>query len=84
MEIKLIKTQKVLAPTQITLAPFCINPYRGCEFGCLYCYTRLTKASKRDKETLGIKINAPLILEKELKYRNVEKVILLIEIAYSI
>ncbi|RKY41254.1 MAG: hypothetical protein DRP81_08590 [Candidatus Omnitrophota bacterium] len=76
MKIKLIKTQRVLAPTQITLAPFCINPYRGCEFGCLYCYTKLTKIAQRDKETLGVKINAPLILEKELKYRNVEKVIL--------
>ncbi|HLW97375.1 MAG TPA: radical SAM protein [Candidatus Acidoferrales bacterium] len=22
--------------------PFTVNPYRGCEFGCLYCYARYT------------------------------------------
>lgn len=22
--------------------PFSVNPYRGCEFGCLYCYARYT------------------------------------------
>lgn len=74
MDIRLINTQKVLVPTQMTLAPYAINPYRGCEFGCCYCYTRLTKTYSHN--ALGIKINAPSVLEKELRTKRVEKVVL--------
>ena len=49
-----------------------INPYRGCEHGCTYCYARPTHeylglSSGIDFETqIWVKENAPQLLEKEL------------------
>ena len=49
-----------------------INPYRGCEHGCVYCYARpshcyLGHSAGLDFETkLYAKANAPELLEKEL------------------
>lgn len=78
MEIRLIQTQKVLSPTQISLADYVINPYRGCEFGCLYCYSRENKNVnlKEFNSKIGVKINAPEILKKELKYTSPKRVLL--------
>lgn len=50
---------------------YSINPYRGCEHGCIYCYARPTHeylgfSSGLDFETkIMIKKNAPSLLEKE-------------------
>jgi DNA repair photolyase len=49
-----------------------INPYRGCEHGCIYCYARPSHAylglsPGLDFETkLFVKPNAPELLEREL------------------
>ena len=76
MEIRTIKTQRVLSPTQITLADYAINPYRGCEFGCIYCYALQNKNIRNNEEILGIKINAASVLEKELCYKLPKRVLL--------
>jgi DNA repair photolyase len=50
-----------------------INPYRGCEHGCSYCFARPTHAFQGlspglDFETkIFVKSNAPELLEKELR-----------------
>lgn len=50
-----------------------INPYRGCEHGCIYCYARpshcyLGHSAGLDFETkLYAKPNAAVLLERELK-----------------
>ena len=78
MQIKLIRTQKVLSLTQISLADYAINPYRGCSFGCLYCYSRENKNIKKEAffTRLDAKINAPEVLERELKYKRPKRVLL--------
>ncbi len=53
-----------------------INPYRGCEHGCVYCYARPTHcylghSAGLDFETkLYAKSNAAELLEKELAHSN--------------
>jgi DNA repair photolyase len=61
-----------------------INPYRGCEHGCIYCYARPTHAylghsPGLDFETkLYAKVNAAALLERELANpRYIPKVIAL-------
>ena len=55
-----------------------INPYRGCEHGCIYCYARPTHAylghsPGLDFETrLYAKVNAAELLEKELAHPRYE------------
>lgn len=76
MEIKLINTQKVLSRTQINIADYVINSWRGCEFNCVYCYARQNKNAGEFSSCLGVKINAQACLERELKYKTPSRVLL--------
>jgi DNA repair photolyase len=50
-----------------------LNPYRGCEFGCRYCYARYThefmelRDSAEFEDKIYAKSNVALILRRELK-----------------
>jgi DNA repair photolyase len=50
-----------------------INPYRGCEFGCRYCYARYTheflelRSPEEFERKIFFKQNAAWLLEQELK-----------------
>lgn len=78
MKTTLIETKKVLAPTQINLADYVINPYRGCGFGCVYCYAQKNKNIQKYGlgNFLGIKINAPQLLKEELKIKSPKRILL--------
>ena len=53
-----------------------INPYRGCEFGCKYCYARYTHEFMELRDPLAferlifLKQNAAWLLEQELRHIN--------------
>ncbi len=33
-----VEAKSIIVPTKVPSADYVINPYTGCEFGCLYCY----------------------------------------------
>ena len=55
---------------------YSINPYRGCEFGCRYCYARYTHEFMELRDPLAferiifLKQNAAWLLEQELRHVN--------------
>ena len=71
-------TQSVLTRNDSPDVPFdlSLNPYRGCEHGCVYCFARPTHeflgfSSGIDFESrIVVKENAPELLRKELSKRS--------------
>ena len=67
-------SKSILAKNDSPDLPFTysINPYRGCEHGCIYCYARpsheyLGFSAGLDFETkIMVKMDAPLLLEETL------------------
>jgi len=55
---------------------YSMNPYQGCEHGCIYCYARNTheywgfSAGLDFERRILIKKNAPQLLEQKLKSKN--------------
>lgn len=69
-------SQSIIASNDSPDLPFdySINPYRGCEHGCAYCYARPTheflgwSAGLDFESRILIKMEAPAILRKELDH----------------
>jgi len=72
------KAASIIARNQSPDVPFTqsINPYQGCEHGCIYCYARPTHAYRNlspgvDFETrIFAKVNAAELLRRELSRPN--------------
>jgi DNA repair photolyase len=77
-EVKVEIARSIISHNDSPDIPFTqsINPYRGCEHGCIYCYARPTHSYLNlspglDFETkLRAKTNAAELLEHELSRRN--------------
>lgn len=78
--IREVTPQKILSPTSIHIAPFVINPYKGCPVGCLYCYTRSNKNLKKRNEKWGtfcdVKTGSPSLLIAELEGKDPTRILL--------
>lgn len=75
MNIQEIKVRSVITKSNLPEADYVINPYGGCNHGCIYCYACFMKRFSGHTEAWGsyvdVKINAPqLIPEKSEKYKN--------------
>jgi len=70
MQVKEVECKSVL--NKSALADYCINPYIGCQHACKYCYAEsYTRRFSEHTEAWGnfvdIKINAPIVLAREVK-----------------
>ena len=68
--IKEVRAKSILSRSGIEGISYTVNPYTGCSHGCLYCYATFMKKYTGHTEPWGefvdAKINAPLLLAKQL------------------
>jgi len=64
VEVKSILNKKRRDPW--FLDDYSLNPYRGCQFNCAYCYIHGGGYSSKSGE-VEVKVNAPSLLEAELR-----------------
>jgi len=77
----MIKTREIQAKQILSKSrvfDYTLNPYTGCRYGCTYCYARFMKRFSGRKERWGefvdVKVNAPELLEKEIKRKRAARV----------
>jgi len=71
MKIRQINCKTALSPSKLPGIDYSLNPYRGCEHSCAYCYA--PNVLKINREIWGdfvdVKVNIPFILSRELKMK---------------
>mgnify|MGYP001544468020 CR=1 FL=1 len=56
IEFKALEVRSILNKStskRLRWLAWSINPYRGCEFGCKYCYARYARGAQRDGTSSG-------------------------------
>lgn len=71
MRIREIRAKSIITKSRLPDVDYAVNPYIGCEFGCLYCYAsfmcRLVKEPVSEwGRYVYVKVNAVELFEKEL------------------
>jgi len=70
MIVKEILCKSVLSSSGISSVDYAVNPYVGCQHGCVYCYARFMKRFTGHREEWGefvdVRVNAPQVLTKDL------------------
>jgi len=68
-----IRVKRVLSDSGLPDLDYAVNPYAGCAHACIYCYARsytpYRDAAERWGEVVYVKVNAPEVLERELRGR---------------
>jgi DNA repair photolyase len=76
MKIREIKAKSILSKSQVY--DYALNPYVGCQHGCVYCCARFMKRFTNHREGWGefvdVKINAPELLAHEVKRKRAGRV----------
>ncbi len=59
---------RALTPSRLPGLDYALNPYRGCAFGCVYCYSpAVLRESRPWGEFVEVRRNIPNLLARELK-----------------
>lgn len=69
MEIKEITCKTALSNSTLPGLDYSLNPYRGCQHKCAYCYVPNVLRLKRENwgDIVEVKTSIPVVLSKELK-----------------
>jgi DNA repair photolyase len=69
--IRKIQCKTALSSSRLPGLQYSLNPYKGCQHQCVYCYVPNVLKLKRNQwgSFVDIKINIPLVLSKELKIK---------------
>ncbi len=63
-----IRVKNLLSRTNLPGLYYSLNPYRGCQHACLYCYSPAVLREKRPwGEFVEVKVNALEVLEREVR-----------------
>src|SRR5512136_2468964 len=67
--VREIEAKSILNPSKIH--DYCVNPYTGCQVGCVYCYAalfmrRYSGHSEPWGQFVDVKVNAPALLAKQI------------------
>lgn len=80
MKIREIEVKSVLTKSRIPTVPYVVNPYTGCGHGCRYCYATFMRRFTGHAEPWGdfvdIKVNAPEVLDRQLRRARKDVVLL--------
>lgn len=67
MKIKEVKAKSIVVKSKIPSLDYVVNPYTGCQHGCIYCYAKFMKRFTDHHETWGefvdVKVNAPELID---------------------
>lgn len=78
MHVQEILAKSILSRSGIT--DYCLNPYVGCLHGCRYCYADFMKRYTGHREPWGrfldARVNAPALLQGEVKAKRVGEVMI--------
>jgi DNA repair photolyase len=71
MKITEIKCKTALSKSSLPGLDYSLNPYRGCQHGCVYCYVpNILRIQRKDwGDFVNVKTNIPIILSNELKHK---------------
>ena len=71
MDIKQIECKTALSKSTLPGLDYSLNPYRGCQHNCAYCYVPNVLRIERNKWGCFVeaKINIPSVLAKELNHK---------------
>ncbi len=78
IKIQEVQAKSIIAKTSVPSADYVINPYTGCQFGCMYCFaTFMGRFVGEKNENWGnhvyVKTNAVKLLEKKDIHRLMKK-----------